>query len=191
MIDQALTAFNTTSSLTPPTPSDITLYRDYLHTAHPIAEMETRFLDPADDLVSVCSSLPASVAPSQSPSQTPSQTQTLTQASYLDSTRQPEASDTRDAKDTADVADIPDAAAQNISASAIAVAVAVLVPILTFPVIPGFLGRLAVTSLVAAGVIVSLVQAGVLIAGQLLETDGLLCGGIYFGGMVLIATIMS
>jgi hypothetical protein len=143
--------------------------------------METRFLDPADDLVSVCSSVPASVAPSVAPSQT----QTLTQTSYLASTRQPEAADTRDAAET------PDTAGRTISASAIAVAVAVLVPILTFPVIPGFLGRLAVTSLVAAGVIVSLVQAGVLIAGQLLETDGLLCGGIYLGGMVLIATIMS
>jgi hypothetical protein len=37
----------------------------------------------------------------------------------------------------------------------------------------------------------SLIQAGVLTAGHLLERDGLICGGIYLGGMAVIATIMG
>lgn len=170
--NQALAAFNTTSSLTPPAPTDITVYRDYLHTAHPIAEMETRFLDPADDLVSVCSSVPAS-------SVAASQTQTVTQNMYTATTLKQKA---------AEVRDVP---GQTLTASAIAVAVAVLIPILTFPIIPGFFGRLTVISLVAGGVMGSLIQAGVLTAGYLLEKDGLVCGGIYLAGMAMIATIMG
>lgn len=170
MIDQALAAFHATSALTAPAPTDITVYRDYLHTAHPIAEMETRFLDPADDLVSVCSSVPAS-------SVAASQAQTLTQKTYSASTRTP--------------GEMRDAPARALTAAAIAVALAVLVPILTFPVIPGFLGRLTVTGLVAGGVMGSLIQAGVVTAGHLVEREGLICGGLYLGGMAVIATILG
>jgi len=86
---------------------------------------------------------------------------------------------------------VQDVPGQTLTASAIAVAVAVLVPILTFPIIPGFFGRLTVISLVAGGVMGSLIQAGVLTAGDLLEKDGLVCGGIYLAGMAMIATIMG
>lgn len=172
--DQALAAFNATSSLNPPSPSDVTNYRDYLHTAQPIADIETRFLDPADDLVSVCSSAPA-------PSVAPSQTQTLTPNSYSASTRKHGAADQRDGAE----------AERALTVSAIALAISVLIPILTFPVIPGFLGRLTVTALVAGGVVGSLVQAGKLTAGQLFERNGLLCGSIYLGSMVLITSIMG
>jgi hypothetical protein len=148
------------------------VYREYLHTAHPIAEMETRFLDPADDLVSVCSSVPAS-------SIAASQAQTLTQTTYSASTRKHSGPGVRDAP------------ARALTASAVAVALAVLIPILTFPVIPGFMGRLTVTGLVAGGVMGSLIQAGVVTAGHLLERDGLVCGGVYLGAMVVIATVMG
>jgi hypothetical protein len=50
---------------------------------------------------------------------------------------------------------------------------------------------LTVTCLVVGGVMWSLIQAGVLTAGQLLEREGLLCGGIYLGGMAMIATVMA
>jgi hypothetical protein len=133
--------------------------------------MEARFLDPADDLVSVCSSVPASVAASQ--------TQTLARNMYSAATLKHGAADVRDSR------------GKNLTASAISVAVAVLIPVLTFPVIPGFLGRLTVTCLVVGGVMGSLIQAGVLTAGQLLEREGLLCGGIYLGGMAMIATVMA
>ncbi|KAK3320216.1 hypothetical protein B0T19DRAFT_283877 [Cercophora scortea] len=49
--NQALVSFNQTQSLPPASMSDIEDYRTYLATQNPIAEIETRFLDPADDLV--------------------------------------------------------------------------------------------------------------------------------------------
>ena len=119
--------------------------------------------------MSVCSSAPAT-------SLIASQCQVLTQNSYSASARQHGAT-------TIDE--------RTLTVSAIAVAFAVLIPILTFPVIPGFLGRLTVTALVAGGVVGSLMQAGLLIAGHLFKRDGLLCGGIYLGGMVLIASIIG
>ena len=37
----------------------------------------------------------------------------------------------------------------------------------------------------------SLIQAGVLTAGHLLERDGWYVGGVYLGAMVVIATVMG
>ena len=131
-----------------------------------------RFLDPADDLVSVCSSVPASSAAA-------SQAQTATQNTYSAAALKQEVAEARDGPGRAP------------TASAIALAFAVLVPILTFPIIPGFFGRLTVTGLVAGGVMGSLIQAGVLTPGGLFERDGLVCGGIYLGGMAMVATVMG
>lgn len=73
---------------------------------------------------------------------------------------------------------------------AVAVAVAVLVPILTFSVIPGFIGRMTVVGLVAAGVVFALMQAGA-IGRDCLGRDVLVCGGVYGGVMFIIAGIMA
>ena len=53
--DQALSSFNSTQSLNHPDAEDIEQYRTYLQTEQPIAEAETHFLDPTDDLVSIYS----------------------------------------------------------------------------------------------------------------------------------------
>ncbi|PBP17339.1 hypothetical protein BUE80_DR011903 [Diplocarpon rosae] len=50
--NQALASFQSTKFLTPPDMEDVANYRAYLHTEQPIAEPETRFLNPVDDLVS-------------------------------------------------------------------------------------------------------------------------------------------
>jgi hypothetical protein len=73
---------------------------------------------------------------------------------------------------------------------AVAIAVAVLVPIMTFSVIPGFIGRMTVVSLVAGGVVFALMQAGVVGKGCF-GKEGLVCGGIYGGVMVVIAGILA
>lgn len=49
--DHALDSLNKTMSLPPASRSDVEDYRTYLATHNPIAEIETRFLDPAEDLV--------------------------------------------------------------------------------------------------------------------------------------------
>ena len=74
---------------------------------------------------------------------------------------------------------------------ATAVAVAILVPILTFNVIPQFIGRLTVTALVAVGVIFALMQSGVLERGMLFGREAMSCAGIYGGVMIVIAGIMA
>jgi hypothetical protein len=66
-----------------------------------------------------------------------------------------------------------------------------LVPILTFNVIPGFVGRLTVTALVASGVIGALVQSGILGRGALFGKESITCAGIYGGVMIVIAGIMG
>ena len=73
----------------------------------------------------------------------------------------------------------------------IAIAVAVLVPILTFTVIPGFIGRLTVAGLVAGGVVFALIQQGLVAPRHTLGRDGLVCGGVYGGVMIVLAGIIS
>ena len=73
---------------------------------------------------------------------------------------------------------------------AVAIAVSVLVPILTFSVIPGFIGRMTVVGLVAGGVVFALMQAGAVGKGCF-GREGLVCGAIYGCVMVVIAGILA
>lgn len=63
-------------------------------------------------------------------------------------------------------------------------------PILTFTVIPNFLGRMTVAGLVAGGVVFTLMQSSS-IRGSVLGREGLICGAIYGGVMIVIAGIMG
>lgn len=81
-------------------------------------------------------------------------------------------------------------------AVALAFAAAFLLPILTFAVIPGYLGRMAVVLLVAVGVALAVVQAGLFGAGKdrtasQAATEGLLVSGIYVGVMAVVAGIFG
>lgn len=175
-IDQALASFNTTQSLSPPNPDDIDTYRDYLSTAHPIAEAETRFLDPADDLVSVYSNHvpPSSEAFSSSQTEVSSYPSSISHAS-------------KSAPGTGEEVEVDKPV---LPAVAAALAVAILIPILTFSVIPNFIGRITVTALVACGVLGAVVQGGVVDQARLLGSEGLMCVGIYGGVMVVVAGVM-
>ena len=51
--NHALSSFREAQDLPPPDPADVEAYRTYLATDNPIAEIETLFLDPTDDLVSL------------------------------------------------------------------------------------------------------------------------------------------
>lgn len=167
--NQALAAFHQTQGLSPPSPTDISLYRSYLHSEQPIAEVETHFLDPTDDLVSVCSDRVPRSSTSFSPE---------TQTSYASSVD-------FIARSEQTVAQPP-----GLSGLAVAIAVAVLVPILTFSVIPGFIGRMTVVGLVAGGVVGALMQSGI-VGRSMFRRDGLICGGIYGGVMIVVAGIMA
>ncbi|GAO17721.1 hypothetical protein UVI_02033230 [Ustilaginoidea virens] len=63
----------------------------------------------------------------------------------------------------------------------------VFVPIMTFAVIPSFLGRMAVVLLVALGVGVVMEQSGVMLDAQRRKPDWILYLGLYFGAMAVVA----
>jgi hypothetical protein len=72
-----------------------------------------------------------------------------------------------------------------------AIASAVLVPILTFTVIPGFIGRITVALLVAMFMVGALIQAKILGKDTLFGSEAVTCAGIYGGVMIVIAGIMG
>lgn len=189
--NQALTSFNETQLLAPPTIDDIDQYREYLEMEQPIHEAETHFLDPEDDLVSLSSqplhhkSYRRRYRDSDSPS-----------SGEVSSSEVSSRQSASPQKDTLAKASEPlDQAKENLQsifpALAAAIATSILLPILTFTVIPGFLGRLIVTGLVALFLIAALVQAQILGKGVLLGREAMMCAGIYGGVMTVIAGIMS
>ncbi|TVY21503.1 hypothetical protein LARI1_G002295 [Lachnellula arida] len=183
--NQALASFNTTQSLSSPDPDDISTYRDYLQTAHPIAEAETHFLDPADDLVSISSD---HIPPSSSCySTSQSATSSCPPSSIISPSKASERSEVSERFES-----YPHAELQSIlPAHAAALATAILIPILAFTVIPNFIGRIAVTSIAAGGVLGATIQGGVADMGMVLGREGLMCAGIYGILMVVVAGIMS
>ncbi|RFU34263.1 hypothetical protein B7463_g2047, partial [Scytalidium lignicola] len=175
--NQALSSFNSTQKLESPEPTDISRYREYLRSEHPIAEVETHFLDPADDLVSMYSEKLISKR-HQSNEDDDNKTTTTTKRNtriFAMNT-------------TSSIALSP--ADGTLSIFAAAIAGSVLIPILTFPVIPNFLGRLTVVILVASGIVGALYQAGMVNRGCI-TIDVMTCGAVYSGVMVIIAAIMA
>ncbi|TVY43159.1 hypothetical protein LOCC1_G004644 [Lachnellula occidentalis] len=185
LLNTALASFNTTQSLSSPDPDDISTYRDYLQTAHPIAEVETHFLDPADDLVSIYSD---HIPPSSSCySTSQSATSSYPPSSVVTPSKTSEDSEVSERSES-----YPHAEVQSIlPAHAAALATAILIPILAFTVIPNFIGRIAVTSIAAGGVLGATIQGGVADMGMVLRSEGLMCAGIYGGLMIIVAGIMS
>ncbi|KAL1846013.1 hypothetical protein Daus18300_014388 [Diaporthe australafricana] len=71
--NHALSSFTTTRDIPSPSPSDVNEYRRYLATHQPVTEVEARFLDSIDDLVTLAPpnsspSPPSSSSPSRAPS---------------------------------------------------------------------------------------------------------------------------
>ncbi|PQE20611.1 hypothetical protein CJF30_00001937 [Rutstroemia sp. NJR-2017a BBW] len=188
--NQTLTSFHATQNLSAPSPADVSHYRDYLHNVQPIAEIETRFLDPADDLVSVCSSdkppsanylSNASVSSLYSHDQAVAMTRTPTHTTVDETHDSPTKSEFQHQEDLEEQNPFP--------TLAIAIAVSVLIPILTFNVIPTFLGRMTVVCLVASGVVGALMQSNMVKVREILRKEGAACVGVYMGTMVLLAAL--
>lgn len=72
---------------------------------------------------------------------------------------------------------------------AIAIAVSILIPILTFSVIPTFLGRMTVVCLVGSGIVGALMQSDMVKVREILRKEGAVCGGVYLGSMVVLAAL--
>ena len=87
----------------------------------------------------------------------------------------------------------PSRPSSHVPTLAMMVAAAVLVPILTFAVIPGFLGRMTVVLLVAAGMVGVALQGGLVDSSEVLGQRGYLlqCAGIYAAAMVIVSGVVG
>lgn len=178
--DRVLASFVKTQGVERPRPFETEEYRSFLEQQKPIAELETRFLDAPDDLIALQSPPPSldclsSGAPTPRP-----------RADRPSSPSLPE-------KEAKSAAPAPTAPARRISipSLAAAIAVAVLLPVLSFASVPGLPGRMTVIWLVAAGVLNPLLQASGGLQGRIDGRDAVACAGIYGGAMSVVALVFS
>ncbi|KAK1993314.1 hypothetical protein LX36DRAFT_714684, partial [Colletotrichum falcatum] len=190
--NHVLSSFRETQHLPAPDPQDVDFYRAYLANHNPIAEIEARFLEPTDDLVSLAR-----------PSSSASSSRDSGFSSDDLKTPQPRAArlpsvDLGGGRDKAErVRRLLVAALTGfLPTVALAFAAAFLLPILAFAVIPGFVGRMAVILLVAVGVAAAVIQAGLFSGGaerpaKVAATEGVLASGVYVGVMAVVAGIFG
>ncbi|KAI1498001.1 hypothetical protein F5X99DRAFT_420946 [Biscogniauxia marginata] len=191
--NHVLSSFRKTQSLPTPTLADIHEYRGYLASHTPIAEAETRFLDATDDLVCVSDQEMEEemMVEDEETMATPMPRQDFIPLSPrkeesvkdpLESSQLHEESSIASAHKTADIE-------QPIALLSSALAVAVILPTLTFTIIPGYLGRMTVVLLVGLGVLGALIQGGSV--GVNVTRDLCICTGIYGAVMAILAGIVS
>ncbi|KAI0594004.1 hypothetical protein F4775DRAFT_586434 [Biscogniauxia sp. FL1348] len=198
--NHVLSSFRKTQSLPTPTLADIHGYRGYLATHAPIAEAETRFLDATDDLV--CVGEPEenemmTEAEEEEEEEEDEEEMATPMARQQEEVQQQFAASLSPPNETAATAvkggesrseELPPPPPLIVPLS-LALAGAVIVPILTFTVIPGYLGRMTVVLLVGLGVL------GALIQGHIVEVnatrDFCVCMGVYGAVMAILAGIVS
>ncbi|KAI3558570.1 hypothetical protein CABS01_07473 [Colletotrichum abscissum] len=196
--NHVLSSFRETQHLPNPDPQDVDFYRAYLANHNPIVEIETRFLDPADDLVSLArppssSSSASSSSFSSDDLRTPQPRNAKLPS--LSSLLTPESQSADRAERIRRL--LISALTGYLPTLAIAFAAAFLLPILAFAVIPGFVGRMAVVLLVAVGVAAGVVQAGLFSRlgadrpARVAATEGVLASGVYVGVMAVVAGIFG
>ncbi|KAK1757101.1 hypothetical protein QBC47DRAFT_297930 [Echria macrotheca] len=250
--NHVLTTFKETQSLPSASLSDIETYRTYLATQNPIAEIETRFLDPADDLVclaqvsrggrastSSCSSSgstedmltpmplkmtfgfserePSPTAGSGSGSGSGSSRKSSFGfgTSPSPTTRYQSAGERKGEEDVSGKEEVvedrlqeggkvgrgrkgpgPGPAGQLAGLAALAI----VAPILAFPLVADFVGRMAVVLVVGLAVAAlrrKMVDSGLLLGGEVsgrptevvVENEGMVLVGVYAGVMAVIALL--
>ncbi|KAI3325604.1 hypothetical protein HD806DRAFT_521136 [Xylariaceae sp. AK1471] len=187
--NRVLSSFRQIQSLSAPTLADVQLYRGYLTNYAPVAEIETQFLDAADDLVCVDYSDEDMVTDEEdmaTPLSRPDLARFDSQrrASILSQSDISRRQDERSiVPQDQDVTDKP-----SLMHLSVAMAVAVVLPILTFLVIPGFIGRMTVVSLVGIGTLGALVQGKVI--GVQATQEFCICVGLYGGVMAVLAGVV-
>ncbi|KAI1291392.1 hypothetical protein F5Y03DRAFT_34423 [Xylaria venustula] len=198
--NRVLSSFRETLSLPTPAPVDMQDYRSFLASYTPITEVETQFLDVADDLVCLGYS-DEDMATNEEDVITPTTRSDITDfhsrrrvsilsqsdiSHRFDERRSPSPNQGNTAQDTAHIQH--NVNNQSLTHLSIAMAAAVTLPILTFLVIPGFIGRMTVVCLVGIGILGALVQGNVmkLRASQEFCISVALYGGVmaFLAGMV-------
>ncbi|KAH6653351.1 hypothetical protein BKA67DRAFT_659975 [Truncatella angustata] len=178
--NRVLSSLKSTESFTRPTMADVHEYRGYLATHSPIAEPETRFLDTSEDLICL-----GDQSESDGDDEDAAATPMPRKYSILFAPKTPADSAEADYLGT-DFQEDNVIARPSIPIN-LAMVVAVVVPTLTFSVIPDYIGRMAVVLLVGTGVLGALVQSQAV--GTHATTDFCICAGAYGAIMSLIAGV--
>lgn len=221
--NHVLTSFTETQKLPSPTADDVDNYRTYLAVKNPIAEIEARFLDIAEDLVSLAPLRPPSPRSSLSQSQhqlfdrrqvmsDDAPTPMPSHGSYVPRSPKPWSYSQEGPRDNQ--ASQPSVEKKAISTPAMttggktngfkilvaATAASVLVPILTFPLLPGFMARVVVVLFVALTLLrlysgdgksgIALPSQARDVIGGLSTRDIVLTVGAYGAVMTVIAGIV-
>ncbi|KAI1385966.1 uncharacterized protein F4822DRAFT_432825 [Hypoxylon trugodes] len=185
--DRILSSFRETQRIPAPTMDDIREYRHYLITHNPIAEAETHFLDPTDDLV--CISDEEQIVVDEDPMHTPIPPPpefAMSEPRGRSPIKSRPVSPFRQEESIAETVETTYEDTPVVPLS-VAVTVAVILPILTFLIIPGYLGRLTVVFLVGLSILGGLIQGGI-VAVRTWEL--LICVGLYGAVMAVIAGIV-
>lgn len=192
LADKIISSFKETQYLPTPTHQEIEDYRGFFARGGTIAEPETRFLDDTNDLISLAPAdwdeSPPDVQHGKAGDSTPTpQTSSVVGSpppARPKSTVQPTGS-----KPPHRPVVLRSRSPMYIAYAAI---IAVLVPILTFVFIPGFLERMVIVVLVFSGVGTAVVQSGMLARlpnrGVL---DCVICAGLYGAVMAVVANIVA
>lgn len=218
MVDHVLSTFHASQSLPDASLADIETYRTYLATRNPIAEIETRFLDPAQDLVclararrsdsvsSVVTSdemdmltpmpLKTTFGFSSSPTSTaPSRKQSVVSVVGAGvAERRSEGGGTGAMQQQGfEVAPLQSGPAQ----IAVLLALAVIGPVLFFPLVSDFVGRMALVLVVGVAVRGRMVDSeggeageGGIRGERMKGEDVLLWAGVYAGVMAVVAALV-
>ncbi|KAK3384844.1 hypothetical protein B0H63DRAFT_393730 [Podospora didyma] len=210
--NHVLSSFSETQSLPPASMSDVEDYRTYLATHNPIAEIETRFLDPAEDLVCL--------APHRSPTSSYSDSSSLSSQYFphsddaltpmprkmsfgrpspgasggLSSPRLGTSILNKKGLYGRREGQLTNGEESQLGLVACLAAVAVVGPVVAFPVVTDFLGRMAVV--LVAGLAVAALRQKVTdtrvgVGGQSVKSEDVLpVVGVYAVVMVIIAAVL-
>lgn len=183
--NRLLSSCRKTQGMPTPTMEDIQEYRSYLATHAPIAEVETRFLDATEDLISLNEEYQV-VDEDPIPTPIPHPNFTMAEPRSASPIKSRPVSPYRQEESSTITVDSAYDDTQVIPLS-VAVTVAVIIPILTFLIIPGYLGRLTVVVLVGLSILGTLIQGGII---AIRTWELLTCVGLYGAVMAVIAGIV-
>ncbi|RCI13117.1 hypothetical protein L249_0051 [Ophiocordyceps polyrhachis-furcata BCC 54312] len=195
--NKVMTSVRKTQDVAVPTLHEMHEYKTYLAANRLLADEETSFLDVPDDLVCLEREEPMvadaaaageGVAAREEPEDVVTEPMAAVPATMLRGSES-EASSRRTSKQQ-DKAAEGDSLKASLSQLALAVFAAVLVPVFTFAIIPGFAGRMTVVGLVGAGIGQALVQSGLVQQLDRGAMDWVLCAGAYGATMAAVAGVV-
>jgi hypothetical protein len=193
-LDKIISSFRETQYLPTPSLQEIDDYRGFLVRGGVIAEPETRFLDDPNDLVSLAAidweeaHGEAQPAGPQAGELTPTPQSSTVFGCPPVNKPVDESSKLPPPRPA-----VPPTSSRSPIHLAYAAMVSILVPILTFLVIPGLLERMIIVVLVFSGVATAVVQSGLLggLVDRGLLVDCVICAGLYGVLMTVVATTFA